>query len=150
MPTALHATCSTGGPSRDTQLPCLSPLLHALRALCRRHAVVSRGVEAQLVHSIPSSARSLSLAATEGAERVPPWPRAQSRARHRRSRCTHCHCFAFLPCIPLCVPHRMLTHLMPPKLRCHPQHDTKGASSKICKCSSEINMKLASAQIIPM
>jgi hypothetical protein len=37
-----------------------------------------------------------------------------------------------------------------PKLGCHPQHDTKGAGTKICKCSSEINMKSASAQIIPM
>jgi hypothetical protein len=44
----------------------------------------------------------------------------------------------------------MLTPLMPPKLGCHPLHDTKGAGTKICKCSSEINMKSASAQIIPM
>jgi hypothetical protein len=44
----------------------------------------------------------------------------------------------------------VLTPLMPPKLGCHPQHDTKGAGTKICKCSSEINMKSGSAQIIPM
>jgi hypothetical protein len=44
----------------------------------------------------------------------------------------------------------LFTPLMPPKLGCHPQHDTKGAGTKICKCSSEINMKSARAQIIPM
>jgi hypothetical protein len=44
----------------------------------------------------------------------------------------------------------MLTPLTSPKIGCHPQHDTKGAGTKICKCSSEINMKSTSAQIIPM
>jgi hypothetical protein len=44
----------------------------------------------------------------------------------------------------------LLTPLTPPKLGCHPQHDTKDAGTKICKCSSEINMKSASAQIILM
>jgi hypothetical protein len=44
----------------------------------------------------------------------------------------------------------LLTPLMPPKLGCHPQHDTKGAGTKICKCSSKINMKSTSAQIILM
>jgi hypothetical protein len=44
----------------------------------------------------------------------------------------------------------VLIPLMPPKLGYHPQHDTKGAGTKICKCSFEINMKSASAQIIPV
>jgi hypothetical protein len=44
----------------------------------------------------------------------------------------------------------LLTPLIPPKPGCHPQHDTIGAGTKICKCSSEINMKSASTQIIPM
>jgi hypothetical protein len=44
----------------------------------------------------------------------------------------------------------VLIPLMPPKRDCHPQHDTKGAGTKICKCSSKINMKSTSAQIIPI
>jgi hypothetical protein len=66
------------------------------------------------------------------------------------SRLAHC---SSLPvyvnqCMPRVVP--LLTPLMPPKLGCHPQHDTKGVGTKICKCSFEINMKSTSAQIIPM
>jgi hypothetical protein len=44
----------------------------------------------------------------------------------------------------------VLTPLTPPKLGCHPQYDTKGVGTKICKCPSKINMKSATAQIIPM
>jgi hypothetical protein len=44
----------------------------------------------------------------------------------------------------------LLTPLTPPKLGCHPQHGARGASINKCKCSSRINMKFASTQIILM
>jgi hypothetical protein len=33
---------------------------------------------------------------------------------------------------------------------CHPQHGARSVGINKCKCSSKINMKFASAQIIPM
>jgi hypothetical protein len=61
-------------------------MLHALRALCRRQAVISRGADAQLLHSLPSAKRGIAFPATCRPRCAPPRPRLTVVARRHRCR----------------------------------------------------------------